>query len=131
MHPPASCPRLVISPQQACAFCGEGTFALFHCACLYNTCRGTLLKSPVFHFHTSRTFFLPGAYGTHFFMMSYLTTGSGWSPLSHTNFASSVAVFFDAVVKDCMCPCALVLKSPSVHPMYLFTLPSCPITSPL
>ena len=39
--------------------------------------------------------------------------------------------FFDSVVKVCMFPWALVLKSPSVHPLYLSTLPSCPMISPL
>ena len=46
------------------------------------------------------------------------TLGSGLMLFSQMNFDRVVDVFLLSVVNDCTCPVYLVLKSPSVLPMY-------------
>ena len=64
----------------------------------------------------------PGMYGEAFLRILNFTFGSGFILFSQINFDRVVAVFLLSVVNDWMCPVYLVLKSPSVLPMYFLVI---------
>ena len=60
----------------------------------------------------------PGLYACVFCVISHFTGGLGCRLCCHTHCDSAVAFFLYSVLKVCVCPLYLVLKSFSVLPMY-------------
>ena len=105
------------APYPACASCDVGTAGRFHSFCLCSFRREIPLQFPAFHCYTGHMISDRVGRELFFFMILYFTSGSGCRSFSHTNFANSVTFFFSSVVNDCIWPCTLVLKSPSVQPI--------------